>query len=219
MSSVLNNGLVEAIIVPNAGGWLQFSFLGRDKWANFSGKISAWMARRAPSSGTQNAPSCGDKASGLAAIDLGCRPPAVFDGAPRSVRESPTRCLPQTICRWIGGLPYPHHFESSELDFDEPSHADYHSFFENAKLIRTNNPIGIWGHYPKCKTRGDRFMFLWFALCVCGGFNNSQRVSPCAISANQRFESHSPAIPSPAINGISTQISLVWVGTTIPMRI
>jgi hypothetical protein len=136
----LNNGLVEAVIVPPAGRVLQFRFLGSSNGA-FWENHTLYGQTATPTSWNTEGSFGGDKAWPSPQSDWGWPPPSGFDGSPNQVAitngvvvlsspEDPTYRI--RVTRVI------------ELKFDEPVMRITTTFQRTAATTWTNKQLGTW---------------------------------------------------------------------------
>ncbi len=137
---LLNNGLVEAVIVPPAGRVLQFRFLGSSDGA-FWENHNLYGQTATPTSWNTEGSFGGDKAWPSPQSDWGWPPPSGFDGSPYQVAitngvvvlsspEDPTYRI--RVTRVI------------ELKFDEPVLRITTTFQRTAATTWTNKQLGTW---------------------------------------------------------------------------
>ncbi|HTL59620.1 MAG TPA: hypothetical protein VL361_28375 [Candidatus Limnocylindrales bacterium] len=137
---LLNNGLVEALVIPNAGRVLQFRFAGNTNgpfWENRS------LYGRTTSSTIWNTEGAfgGDKAWPSPQSDWGWPPPVGFDG---SVEQVGITNGIATLTTPVDGTYKIQTTRVVELGFDEPVMRITTTFHRTAATTRTNNPVGIW---------------------------------------------------------------------------
>ena len=139
-SVLLNNGLVEAVIVPPAGRVLQFRFSGATNGAFWENR-NLYGQTAAPTSWNTEGSFGGDKAWPSPQSDWGWPPPSGFDGSPNQVAvtngvvvlstpEDPTYRI--RVTRVI------------ELKFDEPVMRITTTFQRTAATTWTNKQLGTW---------------------------------------------------------------------------
>jgi hypothetical protein len=137
---LLNNGLVEAVIVPSAGRVLQFRFSGSTNGAFWENQ-TLYGATATPTSWNTEGSFGGDKAWPSPQSDWGWPPPAGFDGSPfqaaisngviaLSSPEDPAYRI--RVTRVI------------ELKFDEPVMRIKTIFQRTANTTLTNRELGTW---------------------------------------------------------------------------
>ena len=137
---LLNNGLVEAVIVPNAGRVLQFRFLGATNgpfWEN----LTMYGQSATPSSWNTPGAFGGDKAWPSPQSDWGWPPPAGFDGSPNLVE------ITNGVVVLTNSVDSAYQVRTTrivELAFDEPVMRITTVFDRVAATARTNNLVGIW---------------------------------------------------------------------------
>jgi hypothetical protein len=139
-SVLLNNGLVEAVIVPAAGRVLQFRFVGSLDGAFWENHTLYGQTATASSWNTEGSFG-GDKAWPSPQSDWGWPPPSGFDGSPYQVTvtngvvvltspEDPTYKI--RVTRVI------------ELKFDQPVMRIKTTFQRTAATTWTNKQLGTW---------------------------------------------------------------------------
>jgi hypothetical protein len=139
-SVLLNNGLVEAVIVPAAGRVLQFRFFGASEGAFWENQNLYGQTATAASWNTEGSFG-GDKAWPSPQSDWGWPPPSGFDGSPNQVAitnglvvlispEDPTYRI--RVRRII------------ELKFDEPVMRITTTFQRTEATTWTNKQLGTW---------------------------------------------------------------------------
>jgi len=139
-SVLLNNGLVEAVIVPSAGRVLQFRFSGSSNGAFWENR-NLYGQTATPTSWNTEGSFGGDKAWPSPQSDWGWPPPSGFDGSPNQVAitngvvvlsspEDPTYRI--RVTRVI------------ELKFDEPVMRITTTFQRTAATTLTNKQLGTW---------------------------------------------------------------------------
>ena len=137
---LLNNGLVEAVIVPPVGRVLQFRFLGASDGAFWENR-SLYGQIASPTSWNTEGSFGGDKAWPSPQSDWGWPPPSGFDGSPYQIAlsngvvvlsspEDPTYRI--RVTRVI------------ELKFDEPIMRIKTIFQRSAATTLTNRQLGTW---------------------------------------------------------------------------
>ncbi len=137
---LLNNGLVEAVIVPPAGRVLQFRF-SRASDGAFWENHNLYGQTATPTSWNTEGSFGGDKAWPSPQSDWGWPPPSGFDGSPQQVAitngvvvlsspEDPTYRI--RVTRVI------------ELKFDEPVIRITTTFQRTAATTWTNKQLGTW---------------------------------------------------------------------------
>lgn len=137
---LLNNGLVEAVIVPNAGRVLQLRFLGATNgpfWEN----ASLYGRTATPTIWNTEGAFGGDKAWPSPQSAWGWPPPAGFDGSPNQVAISNGTVVLTT--------PVDSTYEIRttrmvELALDAPVMRITTIFERTAATSRTNNQLGVW---------------------------------------------------------------------------
>src|SRR5260370_31231286 len=139
-SVLLNNGLVEAVIVPPAGRVLQFRLSGSSNGAFWENR-NLYGQTATPTSWNTEGSFGGDKAWPSPQSDWGWPPPSGFDGSPNQVAitngvvilsspEDPTYRI--RVTRVI------------ELKFDEPVMRITTTFQRPAATTSTNKQLGTW---------------------------------------------------------------------------
>ena len=137
---LLNNGLVEALVIPDAGRVLQFRFAGATNgpfWENRSLDGETTSPRIWNTEGAFG----GDKAWPSPQSDWGWPPPAGFDGSPEQVG------ITNGIATLVSPVDGTYQIQTTrviELGFDEPVMRITTIFRRTAATTRTNNLIGIW---------------------------------------------------------------------------
>jgi hypothetical protein len=137
---LLNNGLVEAVIVPNAGRVLQFRFVGSTNgpfWEN----RNLYGQTTTPSIWNTEGAFGGDKAWPSPQSDWVWPPPTGFDGTPEQVTVA------NGIATLTTAVDSTYQIQTTrviELGFDEPMLRITTSFNRTAATFRTNNSLGIW---------------------------------------------------------------------------
>ncbi len=137
---LLNNGLVEAVIVPAAGRVLQFRFAGSTNGAFWENQ-HLYGQTATPTHWNTEGSFGGDKAWPSPQSDWGWPPPSGFDGSPNQVAitngvvvltspEDPTYRI--RVTRVI------------ELKFDEPVMRIKTIFQRTSATTWTNKQVGIW---------------------------------------------------------------------------
>jgi len=137
---LLNNGLVEAVIVPSAGRVLQFRFSGSTNGAFWENR-TLYGQTATPTSWNNEGSFGGDKAWPSPQSDWGWPPPSGFDGSPcqasisngvitLSSPEDPTYRI--RVTRII------------ELKFDEPVMRIRTIFKRTSATTMTNQQLGTW---------------------------------------------------------------------------
>jgi len=136
----LNNGLVEAVIVPQAGRVLQFRFFGSSDGAFWENQ-NLYGQTATPTSWNIEGSFGGDKAWPSPQSDWGWPPPSGFDGSPNQVAitngvvvlSSPEDATYRIrVTRVI------------ELKFDEPVMRITTTFQRTTATTSTNKPLGTW---------------------------------------------------------------------------
>ena len=136
----LNNGLVQAVIVPPAGRVLQFRFFGSSDGAFWENQ-NLYGQTATPTSWNTEGSFGGDKAWPSPQSDWGWPPPSGFDGSPYQVAitnglvvlsspEDPTYRIQVT--------------RKIELKFDEPVMRVTTTFQRAAATTWTNKQLGTW---------------------------------------------------------------------------
>jgi len=137
---VLDNGLVEAVIVPDAGRVLRFRFLSTTNgpfWENpaMSGQTAT------PASWNTEGAFGGDKAWPSPQSAWGWPPPAGFDGSPYKVEVTNGVVV---LTSSVDSSFQVRTTRTVELAFDEPVMRITTAFDRVGATARTNNPVGIW---------------------------------------------------------------------------
>jgi hypothetical protein len=137
---LLNNGLVEAVIVPNAGRVLQFRFVNMTNgpfWEN----TSLYGRTTTPTIWNTEGAFGGDKTWPSPQSDWGWPPPVGFDGSPEQVG------ITNGIATLITPVDSTYEIQTTrviELGYDEPFMRITTLFNRTAATSRTNNSVGIW---------------------------------------------------------------------------
>jgi len=210
---VLNNGLVEAIIVPNAGRVLQFRFLGATNgpfWEN----ISMDGQTAAPSSWNTEGAFGGDKAWPSPQSDWGWPPPAGFDGAPDQF------AIANGVVTLTSPVDSAYQIRTTriiELDFDEPVMRITTVFSRIAATVRTNNPIGIWV-ITQVQDPVRCYVPVRSPSAFAGGYHQLGNGLPAQFQQTNGLISFARDPVASHKLGFDAD-SLAWVGTNVSLRI
>jgi hypothetical protein len=137
---LLNNGLVEAVIVPNAGRVLQFRFAGSTNSPFWENRSLDGQTTTSTIWNTEGAFG-GDKAWPSPQSDWVWPPPTGFDGTPQQVTVT------NGIATLTTAIDSTYEIQTTrviELGFDEPVLRITTIFNRTAATFRTNNSLGIW---------------------------------------------------------------------------
>jgi hypothetical protein len=210
---LLNNGLVEAVIVPNAGRVLQFRFFGSTNgpfWENFT--MSGQTAT--PSSWNTEGAFGGDKAWPSPQSAWGWPPPAGFDGSPDQV----------AITNGVVTLTTP--VDSSyqvratrivELPFNEPVMRITTIFHRVAATTQMNNQLGIW-IITQAQDPVRCFVPVPSPSAFADGYHQLGSGLPAQFQDTNGLISFSRDPVAGHKLGFDAD-SLVWVGTNLSLRI
>lgn len=209
----INNGLVEAIVVPPAGRVLQFRFLGDTNgpfWENPS-----LYGQKASSSSWNTAGSFGgDKAWPSPQSDWGWPPPSGFDGSTNSYAYS------NGVVSLITPVDSTYRIRTTrhiELGFDEPVMRIKTIFERTAATSRTNKPLGVW-IITQVKDPVKVYVPLPAPSIFTNGYTQLGSGLPTQFRNTNGFLSFTRDRSASHKIG-SDAGSLIWVGTNLSLRI
>ena len=210
---LLNNGLVEAVIVPNAGRVLQFRFLGTTNgpfWENstMSGQTAT------PSSWNTEGAFGGDKAWPSPQSAWGWPPPAGFDGSPDQVG------ITNGIVTLTSAVDTSYQVRTTrivELAFNEPVMRITTIFHRLAATAQTNNQLGIW-IITQVRDPVRCFIPVPSPSVFTDGYHQLGSGLPAQFQATNGLISFSRDPVASHKLGFDAN-SLVWVGTNLSLRI
>jgi len=209
----LNNGVVEAVIVPPAGRVLQFRFFGSSEGA-FWENPNLYGQTATPTSWNTEGGFGGDKAWPSPQSDWGWPPPSGFDGSPNQVAitngvvvlsspEDPTYRI--RVTRVI------------ELKFDEPVMRITTTFQRTAATTWTNKQLGSW-----IITQLQEPMGCYVAVpqpsILSNGFSQLGNGMPAQFRNTNGVISFTRDTATAHKLGFDSG-ALVWVGTNVALRI
>jgi hypothetical protein len=210
---LLNNGLVEAVIIPNAGRVLQFRFLGATNgpiWEN----LTMVGQTATPSSWNTEGSFGGDKAWPSPQSAWGWPPPAGFDGSPDEV--SITNGV-VTLTTPVDSAYQIRTIRTIELAFDEPMMRITTVFHRVASTPSNNNQLGIWV-ITQAQDPVGCFVPVSSNSVFAGGYHQLGTGLPPQFQNTNGLISFSRDPVASHKFGFDAD-SLVWVGTNLALRI
>jgi hypothetical protein len=210
---LLNNGLVEAVIIPNAGRVLQFRFLGATNgpfWENrtMSGQTAS------PSSWNTEGSFGGDKAWPSPQSAWGWPPPVGFDGSPDQV-EITNGVV--TLTTPVDSTYQIRTTRTIELDFDEPVMRITNVFHRIGPTVLTNNQLGIWT-ITQARDPMRCFVPVRSNSVFAAGYRQLGTGLPAQFQNTNGLTSFGRDPVASHKLGFDAD-SLVWVGTNFSLRI
>jgi hypothetical protein len=212
-SVLLNNGLVEAVIVPEAGRVLQFRFLGASDGAFWENR-NLYGQTATPTSWNTEGSFGGDKSWPSPQSDWGWPPPSGFDGSPNQVvvtngvvvlssPEDPTYRI--RVTRVI------------ELKFDEPVMRIKTTFQRTAATTLTNNQLGTW-IITQLQDPLGCYVPVPQPSIFSNGYTQLGSGMPAQFSNTNGVISFSRDTATAHKLGFDSGV-LVWIGTNVALRI
>ena len=210
---LLNNGLVEAVIVPNAARVLQFRFLGATNGVFWENSRLNGQSATASSWNTEGAFG-GDKAWPSPQSAWGWPPPAGFDGSPDQVE------ITNGVVTLTSAIDSGYQIQTTrtiELPFDAPAMRITTVFHRVAATARTNNPLGIWT-ITQAQDPVRCFVPVRSPSVFAAGYQQLGTAVPAQFqNTNGLISFGRDPIASHKL-GFDAD-SLVWVGTNLSLRI
>jgi hypothetical protein len=210
---LLNNGLVEAVIVPNAGRVLQFRFLGTTNgpfWENLS--MDGQTAT--PSSWNTEGAFGGDKAWPSPQSAWGWPPPVGFDGSPDQFEVTNGVV---TLTTPVDSAYNIRTTRMVELAFDEPVMRITTVFQRVAATPRTNDQLGTWT-ITQAQDPVRCFIPVRSPSVFLAGYHQLGSGLPAQFQNTNGLISFGRDPVASHKLGFDAD-SLVWVGTNVSLRI
>ncbi len=211
----LNNGLVEAVVVPAAGRVLQYRFVGETNgpfWEN----SHLYGGTATPTSWNTEGSFGGDKAWPSPQSDWGWPPPSGFDGSPYQI------LITNGIVTLIGGVDPAYQIRVSRvisLDFEQPLMRIRTVFQRTGATTSTNKSLGTW-----VITQLQEPVGCYVQTPSATIFTNGFYQLGTGMPANFTNANGLISFTRDAAAGQSHKLgfdadSLVWIGTNLGLRI
>ena len=210
---LLNNGLVEAAIIPNAGRVLQFRFLGSTNGPIWENPTLSGQTATSSSWNTEGSFG-GDKAWPSPQSAWGWPPPAGFDGLPDQIGITNGFV---TLISPVDSAYQIRMTRTIELAFDEPVMRITTVFRRVAATASTNNQLGIW-IITQTQDPSRCFVPLRSNSVFTAGYHQLGTGLPAEFQNTNGLISFARDTAASHKLGFDAD-SLVWVGTNTSLRI